>query len=292
MSTHYIESRDGTQIAYERHGLSSGPVVVFANGLTTARFFWGPMLSQLRSRAQLITWDYKGHGASAPAHTKAGCSIPALVEDMARVMDACGVETATLIGFSMGGQVILEAWRTLSDRIDALVPILATPGRIFEHALKPVIGPTLHALVRFAPMPVWRAAFGGMGQIMRPDFAHDLGKVLGLLNDDAPRPVIKDYRTGFRRLDPPTLKAIIAGAHNHTTEDLLPTIKVPTLVVAGERDPFAPLWVGHKIHGAIPSAELMVVPDGGHVALVEQPDAVNRAVVDFLEQHGMLPRLS
>lgn len=285
----HVPGSDGTPIAYEQHGLSDGPVVVLANGLTTARFFWAPLMSALRTRARIITWDYKGHGASAPAITQGGCAIPALVEDMGRVMDACEVERATLIGFSMGGQVILEAWRAFPERVQGLVPILATPGRIFEHALKPLIGPGLHFLSKVAPTLLWESAFFALGQAMRPAIAHDLGRWLSLLAPDAPRPIIGEYRTGFRRLDPKTLRAIVMGAHAHTAEDIMPSITVPTLVVGGERDPFAPMWVAEKIHDAIPRAELMVVPEGGHTALVDQPEAVNRAVVAFMERHGLLP---
>lgn len=284
----YTESADGTPIAYERHGLREGPAIIFANGLTTARFFWGPLMAALADRAQLVTWDYKGHGDSAPARSPEGCTIEALADDMSRVMDACGLERASLVGFSMGGQVILEAWRAASGRIDALVPILATPGRIFDHALQPILGPLLHGVVRLAPAPIWRLAFGGVGQAMRPEVAHDVGRLMGLLNGDAPRPVIRSYRHGFRRLDPTTLRAIVQASHAHTAEDLLGSITAPTLVVAGERDPFAPLEVSEGIQRAIPGATLAVVPRGGHTALVEQPEVVNRAVVAFLQDHGLI----
>ena len=67
--------------------------------------------------------------------------------------------------------------------------------------------------------------------------------------------------------------------------DLLPDIAVPTLLVWGESDGRSPLSVAHQFKDAIPGAQLVVIPDAGHVSNLEQPDRFNEAVRDFCLAH-------
>ena len=73
----------------------------------------------------------------------------------------------------------------------------------------------------------------------------------------------------------------------HDATDLLPSVRVPTLVVAGERDLFTPLARSEEMAKAIPGAELLVLQGGSHAALVEQPETIGAAVEKFLRAHGL-----
>ena len=64
--------------------------------------------------------------------------------------------------------------------------------------------------------------------------------------------------------------------------DVLPTVRVPTLLVYGERDVRAPVSVGRAIHAAIPDSRLVVLPDVGHAIPVEAPEQFNRELRAFL----------
>jgi pimeloyl-ACP methyl ester carboxylesterase len=74
----------------------------------------------------------------------------------------------------------------------------------------------------------------------------------------------------------------MAWASAEDLRGVLPDIKVPTLLVYGDRDVRAPLTVAQDLHAAIPGSTLVVLPDAGHVCNIEAPEAFNRAVRNFL----------
>ena len=108
-------ARDGTRISYAVLG-DRGPYWVLVNGYGTTDFYWRYLIPHFRDRVRFVTWDLKGHGASEPARSEVGCSIPEAADDLRRVMDAAGVHRAALLAFSLGCQIILEAWRHIPDR--------------------------------------------------------------------------------------------------------------------------------------------------------------------------------
>ncbi|MBK7975953.1 MAG: alpha/beta hydrolase [Deltaproteobacteria bacterium] len=67
-----------------------------------------------------------------------------------------------------------------------------------------------------------------------------------------------------------------------------PGVRVPTLIVAGEKDPFTPPAVAWEMHREIRGSEILVVPNGTHVAQVEHPDLVALRIEKFLSDHGIL----
>jgi pimeloyl-ACP methyl ester carboxylesterase len=73
--------------------------------------------------------------------------------------------------------------------------------------------------------------------------------------------------------------------HAHSAEDILRKVKVPALILVGERDNFVPPWLGHVMASRIPVAEMHIVPGGTHGSIIEEPRMVNRLVLDFLERH-------
>jgi pimeloyl-ACP methyl ester carboxylesterase len=73
----------------------------------------------------------------------------------------------------------------------------------------------------------------------------------------------------------------------HDATSLLPDVKVPTLVVAGERDLFAPLSRSQEMAAAVRGSELLVLREGSHAAMIEQPELVALSVEKFLKTHGL-----
>jgi pimeloyl-ACP methyl ester carboxylesterase len=72
--------------------------------------------------------------------------------------------------------------------------------------------------------------------------------------------------------------------NRHSARDVLPTIRVPTLVVSATGDGFTPLPLAHAMRRAIPAAEMAIVRDGSHTCPIERPAFVDAAVVDFLRR--------
>lgn len=276
----FVAAADGTRIAYREVG--EGPPIVLANGLSTSDFFWHHLAPRWAKAHRVVSWDYKGHGDSEPARTDAGTTIPSLVDDLARVMDAAEVERAVLLGFSMGCQVVLEAWRRMPERIAGLGLVLGPAGRLFDTALRPLAGPAIQRLLRFVPRTLLPPVFEAAHQVGRLPGSVTLGRWLRLYGRSTGTD-IQRYVEHFGRLDPHTVARIALHGGEHDARDVLPTIGVPTLVVAGDRDVFAPArTVGVPIHAAIAGARLLRLPDGTHGSLFEHPDEIDRAVRELV----------
>ncbi len=280
-----IKGSDGTAIAWAEWG--EGPPLIFVNGFTTSNFFWRYLIKRLKGRARLITWDLKGHGHSAPAQSLEGCRIEALVEDMKRVMDAAGVKRAPLLGFSMGCQIILEAWRHMPERIAALLPILGTAGRVFDDFLPPILGPLLGYSFQASSQRAFARGYQIVSRVMMLPGAHELGSLLGVVGE-APKEDILRFREHFNRLDITTIQAMGRAAGMHSAWNLLSTITVPSLVVVGGRDTFTPRHVGLSLAADIPGSELLYLPKAAHTGLFEQPEEINSAIERFLFKRGFL----
>lgn len=277
---------DGTSLAYNVVG--HGEALVFANGYTTSNFFWRDIHDHLRTQAKLVTWDYKGHGRSAPAETTDGTSMRALVDDMARVMDAAGVERATLLGFSMGSQVILEAWRHFPERIRGMVSVLGPYQSMLDTAIHPRIGGSIHQALRLTGPRSFSLLHHGAYGVLRLPQAHRLGRKLRIAGSAAPDEDLTTYIRHFGQIHPPTVREIGLAAQGHSAEDLLYSIDVPVLIVAGSEDLFSPPHLGEMMHARLPDSELITVPGATHMGLVEYPEIIGAAVERFLRRNALI----
>lgn len=111
-------SRDGSQIAYELHG-DHGPTLILVHGWTNNRTFWDPHLSTLSQDFRVAALDLAGFGESD--RDRASWTMDGFGEDVTAVIDALGVESVVLVGFSMGGAAVLEAAAADSERVAGVV---------------------------------------------------------------------------------------------------------------------------------------------------------------------------
>lgn len=276
----FCEAPDGTRIAYAVDG--EGPAFVLTNGLTTTTTFWDHLRPGWLSEHRVVTWDLPGHGNSEPARTARGArieSMPAVVE---RVMAAAGVERATQIGWSTGCQIVFELYRQRTQRCSALVALLGPAGRVLSTANLPLGRGALYAMLRYTPEPLFAPVFRAMMRSADADRAVAIGKRARLIGSDTTRADARRFLAHLRRLDPTTVQRMAASAEEHSAHDVLPHIQVPVLVVAGDRDPYAPSErVGVPLHDAIPGSELLRLPRGTHTALLDHADVIGVRVQQF-----------
>ena len=272
---------DGSLLAYRVEG--RGPALLLTNGITTSNFFWSYLHDRWSPKHTVINWDLKGHGRSAPARSPEAASITALADDLLRVLDASGQRRTTLVGFSMGCQVSLEAYRRAPDRVAALVLLLGPAGRVFDNALGP-LGKLLHLGIEKMSPRIFNLSLRSMQRVVASPIAYRLGRGLRLLGPAASRADVQRFIDHFvRDIDPATLSAMALAAQAHSAADLLPRIEVPTLIVAGDNDVFAPgPRVGVHLHDQIPASELLRLPYGTHTSLFELHAEIGAAVDDFL----------
>jgi pimeloyl-ACP methyl ester carboxylesterase len=297
-STHtgFARADDGLELYWRVTGPDdpSAPAIVCCNGVGVSTFFFKYVVDHFRDRYRVVTWDYRGHGRSAPPPEPvddADLSIARCSADLACVLAAAGVTAPPLlVGHSMGCQVILDyAVRHGAGGsgvgVRGLVPMFGTFGRPLDTFLdskwsKPAFG-VLHRLARAGGKAGARALL----PLYDSPVAFAFGGLTGLMDRHyAGRADIDKYLEHLAALDPRVFLRMVSQAAEHTVEPHLGTLRVPTLVVAGERDLFTPLHRSYFMANQIPGAELLVLADGSHAAIVEHPDAINLRIERFLAE--------
>ncbi|GDX81223.1 putative hydrolase, alpha/beta fold protein [Deltaproteobacteria bacterium] len=278
---------DGIHLYWRAVG--EGPAIVCNNGVGVSTFFWRYTVDQFSDRHTVLTWDYRGHGRSDPLPdpTTGEVGMSRHSRDMLAVMDAAGIDKALICGHSMGCQVGLEAWRAAEGRITAYVLILGTAGRALESfadnprspfffnlagQLIAALGERTHRLVRpILHSPVaW--IFTRRAKLVDPMYASKA--------DMAP------YLEHLAVLDMRMFIRTVLQMQEHDAWDVLGTIKVPVLIVGAERDAFTPIRLSKDMARRIPGAELLVLADASHAAIIEQPETINHRIERFLRERS------
>jgi pimeloyl-ACP methyl ester carboxylesterase len=252
---------NGNSIAYERVG--DGPAVVLLHGFTQDSRVWQPQIEGLSDQFTVIAWDAPGAGQSSDPHEPFG--ISGWVENLAGLLDAIGIHQAHILGLSWGGILAQEFYRQHSERILSL--ILADTYAGWKGSLpEPIPQERLAACLQDAALPPG-------------DF---VTKYLpGMFSESPPhaaREWLSAVMSGFH---PIGFRMMAASSAEADTRDLLPTIRVPTLLIWGDADQRSPMRVAYQLRDAIPSARLSVIPGAGHVSNLEAPDRFNALVLAF-----------
>jgi pimeloyl-ACP methyl ester carboxylesterase len=291
--TRRVESFDGTEIAYDVHG-SDGPWVVLVPGFVCPDNFWRYLLPELERSYRVIAFDLRGLGLSGmprpPGHRARNLSpqdfdLPNQVRDIEAILEAEGIDDATLIGHSMGGQIALEAYRLIPERVNALGLVTSpyeSPMRTFYGRDFSSVFHAVRLAFSYAPRPVvfvWRLLF-----LINPRITHEMAKLTRALGPDAKLEDMATYYRHMAYLDPLVMLMMAESMRSHSAADILGEIRVPVLIVAGTRDMFTPTAVAEAMHESIPDSELLLVDGASHGAIIEKPDEVNAAVLSFLER--------
>ncbi len=282
----YVSSYDGTRIHYRAEG--DGTPLIACNGVLCSHGYWVYFRRFFRSRCRSVVWDYRGHGRSELPTHGSRIGIPSYCHDLKSVLDGLKIRKAVLVGHSMGVQVILEFYRRHPERVAALVPVCGTYAHAFRtffgiEWLEKVLPPVLKAGERHA---------GAVARVLKPLLRSPLSDPVARLSGSinwylCPREIMEDYFRHMASLDFRFTARALRAMEDHSAEDVLGTIDVPTLVIAGEKDRMTPLWVMEKMWQSIRGAELLVIPKGTHTALVENPLLMNLRIELFLRDHGL-----
>jgi pimeloyl-ACP methyl ester carboxylesterase len=274
---------DGTSIAWDTRG--EGMPIIFTNGYATSHFYWDLLRDHLVPHHKTIVWDLKGHGRSGPAKNLDHCSIPHCADDLRRVMDAAGIEKAVLAGFSLGCQIIFEAWRQIPDRISGLIPVLGTYGHPFDNAIHPAVGKLgFKAFERFAP-PASNKALAFAYHHMKTPWSHPMNKLMGMVGRNVDRKHMQPFYDHFSLIDGPTWARMGVLMQGHSAEDVLATIDVPTLIIAGGKDLLTPPRLSRHMNDKIAESQLLYLPKATHAGLYEYPNEIANEVDRFLDRH-------
>jgi len=280
-NTGSITAEDGTVIAFSVQG--AGPGMLLTNGLTTTHLFWKYLAPRFTPHYTVVMWDLPGHGVSGPARSEFTATIEAQPALMAKILDAVGLESAVQGAFSVGCQVALEMARQYPERCDALLLLLGAAQHVLSTTKLPIPGPLLLRFLRDTPDTYFVPFARAFAQLAHTELSFHLARAIGLVGKDASRRDIDEMTGHLSRVDPGTIRRMAASAEAHSAFDILPSLRMPILIVAGDRDPFAPTAeVGLPMHLAAPNSELVRLARATHTALLEDPEAIGELVDQFL----------
>lgn len=286
----YARTDDGLDLYWRAIG--SGPPLVCCNGVGVSVFFWKYIVQRFSDRFTVILWDYRGHGRSAlpTPIAEADLSMERTARDLATVLDQLDChEPAILFGHSMGCQVILEYHHQHPERVRALVPMFGTFARPMDTFLDFRHSRAVFERLRDIASRTDRAAKRWLLPLYASPIAYDASRLSGVIDRYyAPQIDIDRYTDHLGRMDPDVFLRMVTFMSEHDLTDHLPTIRVPVLVFGGENDLFTPAHRSRRMAELIPGAELMILAEASHAAIVEHPETINLRVERFFREHELL----
>jgi len=260
----------GIDLYYEVHG--AGYPLVLIRGLGSNADHWYCQRPAFSPCYSVVTFDNRGIGRSEGPDVP--YTISMMAGDTVGLMDAIGISRAHILGISMGGMIAQEIALTYPQRVRGL--ILACTHCGGDRAVRPA-----EEIARAFIEYIFTGSQEAAQNIPRCLFTERTLR-------EAPE-VVKRYQEISSRF-PPTPDTMIRqwkAIQAHDTWEDLARVQAPTLVLSGSDDVLVPPENSKILADRIPNAQLQVIEGGGHQFLVEEADAFNRAVLEFLEA---LPR--
>jgi pimeloyl-ACP methyl ester carboxylesterase len=260
------------EISYVDRG--AGTPVLLLHGFPLDHTMWSAQIDALADRCRVIAPDLRGFGRSSLGEVdlESGVSMDQYADDVAELLDALGVqEPVVLVGFSMGGYIAWQFARKYPQRLRALAQCdtKASADTDEARANRQKMADNIHD---------WGAS--RVAEMMGP-------KLLAARTFETQPEVVAAVREVVERTSPAAIAAAQRGmAARRDMTSFLPTIRVPTLVLVGAEDAISPPQEMQTIAAAIPNARFVEIPNSGHMTAMENPWAVNSALLHFL---GALP---
>jgi 2-succinyl-6-hydroxy-2,4-cyclohexadiene-1-carboxylate synthase len=263
---------DGVSLNVETAG--AGAPLVLLHGFTGCAAGWAPHTQEFARRARVVTIDLLGHGASDAPAAPDRYRIERSAADILAVLDRLDVARATVLGYSMGGRLALFLAATAPERLRSVVLVSASPG--LRHAGDRLARAAQDARLADAIERDGVAAFVDRWE-RHPLFATQAG----LPRDVRAR--LRAQRLGHTARGLANSLRGMGQGSQPPLHDLLPRVRVPTLLLVGALDP-AYCALGREMGRLIPGARLAIVPAAGHAVHLEQPQAFRRLVLAFLDE--------
>lgn len=256
---------NGIEMNYEMSG--KGNCLVMIHGFTDNLNLWYNQVAPFSENHRLLTYDVRGFGKTEVR--EATYSMGLFAEDLRAVLEALGIESACVLGYSMGGRIALEFALAYPEMTTGLIlansGIGETPSREMQERRQMMVEVLREGDIEVISELMTEASFSP-GLKERNPAAYEKYKSIKMQNDPG------EYLA--------VMQAIV-GAIDSPAD--FGSLRCPALIIPGDRDGFMDVSVGEAMRDAIPDAEMHVLPTG-HAAAIEEPEAFNRIVLGFLER--------
>lgn len=288
----YFVDANGLQTYVLESGPQDGPVVLLLHGFGGSTFSWRDQFDALAEAGyRAVAFDRPPYGLSA----KTGdlpLSQQGQAEFTAAVMDALGIDSAVLVGHSMGGGVIGQFAALYPERVTGLAFVDGAPAVDDGSAETRRGGGGLLGVPSFVSGLMQFPPFERWGQILLRAFLKP-DALTGLQTSAYydPADVTPEVAAGYQRQlqvqswDEGFIQLLTGmnGGFAALTPDQLAAWAMPVAIFWGENDTWVPLAAGERLREALPTAQWFVYPETGHLPMEEQPSDFNRDLLAFLQ---------
>lgn len=262
-----MAERAGDGTAFEIAGPASAPPVVLIHGLGLNRACWQWTRPALTDRFRVLSYDLYGHGESVvPPETP---SLSLFSRQLAGLMDHCGLSSAAVAGFSLGGMIARRFAQDAPARVTALAVLHSAHQRSPE--AQAAVAKRVEQARTLGPSATVEAA---LERWFTEDYRARNPEMMDLVRSWVLANRKEVYHTIYR--------VLVEGVDEITAP--VPPISCPALVMTGDRDSGSGPEMARAIAAEIEGAEVHILAKLSHMALAEAPERVNAPLVQFFDR--------
>lgn len=280
----FYKTFDGTRLFYSVEG--SGPPLLFCYGLVCSKLHWSYQMEYFKRHYTVIWFDYRGHHRSDMPENIEALTIENIARDIECLLDELEIKKATLLGHSMGVNLVLDFYRRCPNRVQSMVLANGNARGPLETLLRSnvmhILFPYIYAAYKKHPKLanlIWQAQ--GKSKIA-PWIVGQLGFNPSLAKPDD----IRTYVQMLSKMDMIITLQLLKDYESYDATPWLHKIDVPTLVIAGENDLIIPREAQEIMHQLIPNSRFELIRHGSHCPQMDIPELLNIIIERFLREEA------
>jgi pimeloyl-ACP methyl ester carboxylesterase len=283
-----VTTEDGVALSVHEHGPDDAAVtVVLAHGYVQSSRLWNGQVRDLlaaRPDAKVVTYDHRGHGASARC-ARDTATLDQLGHDLAAVLDAVAPTGPVVVGgHSMGGMTIMalaeQRPELFGERVVGAAFVATSSGGLADVTWG-LPAPVARLAKRALPVLNERAARAEQRGVPRKLSPFESRLIFGKGADPAD---VQETLDVMADCSSETVAAFLATFSDHDRGKALEVLDVPAVVLAGDQDLLCPLAHSRAIAAGLPQGELAVYPGAGHMVQLERRREVSTRLADLVDR--------
>lgn len=248
-------------------GKSSNKTIVFIHGFPYDHTMWNAQIEVLREKYFCVSYDIRGLGESPAGDGQ--FTMESFVDDLEIILNELKLIKPIICGLSMGGYITLRALERMQDRFSAAI-LCDTRSEADNNEGKLKRAAAIKRINTEGLAPFSKDFITNcFADSFRQNRSEELNKII-------------EKSSTFNSVG--VKGCLLAMLSRTDTTQFLTQIKIPTLLICGENDTLTPPSVMKEMFHKIPTSEFAEIKNSGHMTPIENPDEVNKALLNFLSK--------
>jgi len=251
---------------YTDEGPENAPVIIFIHGFPFSKEMWNKQMEALRENFRVIAYDVRGHGNSYSGTDD--FTIELFVKDLLSLMDVLEIKKSVLCGLSMGGYIALNAIENHPYRFESLIlcdtSCKADSPEAKDKRMKAIDDILENGIEKFADDSV-KNFFAPDSFSTKKELVAEVREIM------------------INTSEKSVIKTLLALSKRKETCSKLSEIKVPVLILVGDKDKITPPEAAQFMHEEINGSVMSIIKNAGHLSNLENPGQFNELLKRFLQ---------